>query len=80
MAIKGLPIINYYDQQRFKQFSPMDVANWYIVDAPSGKKKKALYPAMGRAHVSVNGVNELIFDAQPRKIFKSIDYMYVVSS
>lgn len=80
MAIKGLPIINYYDQQRFKQFSPMDVANWYIVDAPSGKKKKALYPAMGRAHVSVNGVNELIFDAQPRKIFKSIDYMYVVVS
>lgn len=78
MPIEKLPLWAGYDQQRFKQFSPADCANWYAVDSPSGKKGQALYPAMGRKHVSQNGVNLLNFDEQPRKIFKSIDFLYVI--
>lgn len=80
MPIKPLPIINGYDKQRFSQFSPCDVANWWIAQAPTGKKDNSLYPTMGRAHISVNGINQLVFDAQPRKIFKSIDFAYVIVS
>lgn len=80
MPIKPLPIINAYDKQRFSQFSPADIANWWIAQAPTGKKERALYPAMGRAHIQVNGINQLIFSTQPRKIFKSIDFAYVIVS
>lgn len=80
MPIKPLPIINSYDKQRFAQFSPADVANWWISQAPTGKQGSALYPAMGRAHINVNGINQLIFSQQPRKIFKSIDFAYVIVS
>ena len=77
--IEELPLWAGYDKQRFLQFSPADCANWYAVDAPSGKKGKALYPAMGRQRItSQTGVNLLNFDSQPRKIFRSIDFVYVV--
>jgi len=78
MPIKELPVFEGYDLQRFRQYSPRDVANWYTVEAPTGKKKGALYPAMGRRHIEFNDVNVLEFDAQPRKIFKSIDFVYVI--
>lgn len=80
MPIKPLPIINSYDKQRFVQFSPSDVANWWIAQAETGKKGQALYPAMGRKHINTNGINQLIFRQQPRKIFKSIDFIYVIVS
>ncbi len=78
MPIEQLPLWAGYDVQRFLQNSPADCANWYAVDAPSGKKGKALYPAMGRRHINVNGRNLLNFVAQPRKMFRSIDYVYVI--
>src|ERR1017187_7295048 len=76
--IREIPSWDGYDQARFIQFSPSDMANWYSVNAPTGKKQKALYPAMGRVHLNQNGQNILIYDQQPRKIFKSIDYVYIV--
>ena len=78
MPIKPLPIIGSYDKQRFTQYSPADVANWYLVQSPTGKKGYSLYPTLGRAHINIDGLNVLIFDQQPRKIFKSIDFLYVV--
>lgn len=80
MPVKPLPIINSYDKQRFAQFSPSDVANWWIAEAPTGKKGQALYPSPGRKHIVTNGINNLIFSEQPRKIFKSIDFVYVIVS
>lgn len=56
----------------------MDCANWYLTKAPTGKREHAMYPAMGRKHLSVNNVNLLQFSGFPRAIFKSINYMYVV--
>jgi hypothetical protein len=79
MPVKDLPIMNFYDVQRFLQYSPQDCANWYSVETPSGKKSKALYPTMGRKHItSSSGVNVLNYSTQPRKIFKSISFLYVV--
>lgn len=78
MAIEELPLFSGYDIQRFLQSSPSDCANWYAVESPTGKRGRALYPAMGRRHVNVNGVNLLNFVAQPRKIFRSIDFVYVI--
>ena len=76
--IEELPIFCYYDQQRFKQFGSMDCANWYGIQVESGKKQQALYPCMGRKHVRFLNQNRLIFNSQPRAIFKSINYFYVV--
>jgi hypothetical protein len=78
MPVEKLPIFCYYDQQRFKQFGSMDCANWYGIQVPSGKKKQALYPAMGRKHVVSLNQNKLIFDNEPRAVFKTINYFYVV--
>ena len=77
-AIQPLPIFSYYDKQRFTQFGAMDCANWYGIQVESGKKKQALYPAMGRQHVRFLNQNRLVFDSQPRAEFKSINYLYVV--
>lgn len=74
-----LPIFCYYDKQRFTQFGSMDCANWYGIQVDSGKKKQALYPAMGRKHINFLNQNRLIFAAQPRAQFKSINYLYVIS-
>lgn len=76
--IEPIPIFCYYDQQRFKQFGAMDCANWYGIKVDSGKKQQALYPAMGRQHVRFLNQNRLIFNAQPRVEYKSINYLYVV--
>lgn len=76
--IEDLPIFCYYDKQRFTQFGAMDCANWYGISVESGKKQQALYPAMGRQHVRFLNENKLVFNSEPRAIFKSINYMYVV--
>lgn len=78
MAIQPCPIIGSYNVQRFTQFGPEDCANWYITQADSGKKKAALYPTMGRHHVSYTGINRLIFQAEPRGAFRTVNYWYVV--
>lgn len=78
MPIKPLAINTYYDVQRFKQFSPQDSANWVTYEAPSGKKKIASYPAMGRRHIRFLNVNKLVFDVEPREIFRSIDFVYII--
>ncbi len=78
MTIEALPIFCYYDKQRFTQFGSMDCANWYGVAVESGKKKQALYPCMGRQHISFLNINRLIFNSEPRNIFKTINYYYVV--
>lgn len=78
MPIEQLPIFCYYDKQRFTQFGAMDCANWYGIAVESGKKQQALYPAMGRKHVRFLNINRLIFNAEPRAIYKTINYFYVV--
>lgn len=78
MPMTNLPIFCYYDKQRYTQFGSMDCANWYGVGVEDGKKQQALYPAMGRKHVNVLGANKLIFDAQPRATFKTINFAYAV--
>lgn len=77
-SCQPLPIFCYYDRQRFTQFGSMDCANWYGIQVESGKKKQALYPAMGRKHVRFLNQNRLIFNAQPRAEFKSINFLYVI--
>jgi len=76
--IEELPIFCFFDRQRFTQFGAMDCANFYGIKVDSGKKVQALYPAMGRKHISLFNENKLIFNSEPRAIFKSINYMYVV--
>lgn len=78
MPIQPLPIFCYYDVQRFTQFGSMDCANWYGIQVDSGKKKQALYPAMGRKHVNFQNQNRLVFAEEPRDIFRTINFMYVV--
>lgn len=75
---KELPIIGQYGIQRFKQFGPEDSANFYIVQGSNTKKPSSMYPVLGRKHISYNGVNSLIFNAEPRAIFRSINYWYAV--
>lgn len=74
------PIIGYFDRQRFLQFNPADAANWYLLENPQGKKKMAMYPAMGRRHINYLGQNRLIFVKEPRGLFNSINFGYVVVS
>lgn len=76
--IKPLPIIGGYGVQRFPQFGPEDSANFYIQGGKNTKRPYGLYPTMGRARVSYNGYTQLIYGQQPRKIFKSIKYFYVI--
>lgn len=78
MPIEPLEIFTYYDKQRFTQFGPMDCANWYGVLVEKGKLKQAMYPAMGRQHINFMGENKLIFNAQPRAVFKTVSYWYAV--
>ncbi len=76
--IETLPIFCYYDKQRFTQFGAMDCANWYGIQVESGKKQQALYPAMGRKHVSFLNQNKLVFNVEPTAFYKSFNYLYVV--
>jgi hypothetical protein len=79
MAVgRELPIIGSYDKQRFAQFNPEDCANWYCVENQNGKKQRAMYPAMGRRHINYLGINRLIFDAEPRSMFRSRNFSYFV--
>ncbi len=76
--IKPLPILGPYRRQRFKQASPEDCANWYLMKGENTKRPYYFIPCMGRAHVSYLGSNQLIFGSEPRGLFKTIKYMYVV--
>lgn len=76
--IEKLPIFCYYDVQRFNQFGTMDCANWYGIKVESGKDLQALYPAMGRQHINFLGENKLVFNGEPKAIYKSINFLYVV--
>ena len=77
-SIEQLPIFCWFDKQRFVQYGAQDCANWYMISCETGKEKTALYPVMGRQHVSFLNQNRLIFSEQPRAVYKSIKYMYVV--
>jgi len=76
--IKPLPIIGGYNRQRFAQWSPEDTANHYMVKGENTKRPYAMYPTLGRAHISSLGHNQLIFGNEPRGLFKSIKYAYIV--
>lgn len=78
MPVEQLPIFTYYNKQRFTQFGSMDCANWYGVAAPDTKKTQALYPAMGRKHITYFGQNQLIFNTEPSQLFRTINYFYVI--
>ena len=78
MTVTDLPIVGYYDVQRFRQFNPADTANWYMVPSEIGKKKVAMYPTMGRQHITFQGQNKLIFDDEPRSIYKTTNYWYAI--
>ena len=78
VPVEELPIIGPYNLQRFTQFCPEDNANWSITPAPRGKRPLAYYPAMGRQHIVYLGTNQLIFSAEPRAIFVSINFYYIV--
>jgi len=76
--IKPLPVIGKYNVQRFPQFSPEDVANFYVVPGENTKRPFAMYPTLGRQHITYGGINRLIFSLTPRTIFRTINYWYVV--
>ncbi len=76
--IAPLTISGPYNKQRFRQFSPEDSANWIMMQGQNTKRPNSMYPAMGRAHISFNGQNVLVFGTQPRGIFKTVKYAYVV--
>lgn len=76
--IKPLPIIGGYGVQRFKQFSPEDAANWVIYKGTDTKREYSMYPTPGRKHINYLGFNQLVFGSEPRGIFKTIQFFYVV--
>jgi hypothetical protein len=76
--IKDLPIIGPYNRQRFAQWSSEDTANFYMVKDDRTKENVALYPVMGRAHIRYAGINRLAFNTEPRVMFKTINYAYIV--
>ena len=78
MPIQTLPIFCYFDRQRFTQFGSMDCANFYGIQVESGKKQQALYPAMGRKHVTYLNENRLVYNTEPRDEFRTINYLYVI--
>jgi hypothetical protein len=72
------PFIGNYNIQRFKQWSPEDSANFYMVKGENTKEPYAMFPTLGRAHINYLGINQLVFGSEPRGLFKSINYCYVV--
>ncbi len=74
--VRDFPILGPYNRQRFAQWSPEDCSNWYLVKDDRTKQLIAMYPTMGRAHISYAGINRLAFFNEPRGIFKTIDYSY----
>lgn len=71
-------LIGQYDRQKFKQYNPEETSNWYITQSENGKNEFAFYPTMGRKHIRFLNQNRLIFDAQPRGIFKTVNFYYIV--
>lgn len=79
MAVKPLPqIFSYFNKARFTQAGSADCANWYNINIPDTKNNRAMYPAMGRRHFEFSNEVKLVFDAEPRFIFRSINFIYVV--
>lgn len=79
MPTEPLPIFAYYNRQRFVQHGCMDSANFYGILAEDTKNTQALYPAMGRQHISTPfGENKLIYNTEPKRIFKTINFFYVI--
>lgn len=78
MAVEALPIFAYYDKQRFIQAGCMDCANWHGLKGDGVKNVQALYPSPGRKHVEFLNKNRLIFDSEPRALYKTINFMYVI--
>lgn len=76
--IQPLPIIGGYGVQRFRQFGPEDSAGWYVKKGKNTKRPFSMYPQLGRAHINFLGQNQLIFSTEPRALFKSINFAYVV--
>ncbi len=76
--VENLPIIGGYNKQRFLQWSPEDTANWYIVKEENTKQPNAMFPTLGRSHINYLGINRLIYGSEPRGLFKSIKYAYIV--
>lgn len=77
-GIIPFPIIGPYNVQRFRQFGPEDTANFFLVKGQNTKRDYAMYPTLGRAHISYLGGNQLIFSAESRGIFKTVKYSYFV--
>jgi len=71
-------ILGKYDKQKFVQFNPEDTSNWYLAKSENGKNGVAMYPLPGRKHVNFLNINKLIFANEPRGLFKTIDFFYVV--
>lgn len=80
MPVTELPIFSYFNRMRFVQSGCMDIAGWYGVKVDGSKSGQMLLPTMGRKHVVALNENKLIFNAEPRAIFKSIDHAYVIES
>ena len=78
IRVEKVPVFTHYNKQRFEQFGSMDCANWYQVPVPETKDGVALYPAMGRKKVEALGLTKLVFQEQPRALFKTIDFAYAV--
>ncbi len=76
--IQPFNIIGGYNVQRFRQFGPEDTAGWYVKKGDNTKRPYAMYPQLGRAHINALGLNQLIFGKEPRGLFKSIQYAYIV--
>ncbi|HMH10571.1 MAG TPA: hypothetical protein VK553_07660, partial [Candidatus Nitrosopolaris rasttigaisensis] len=76
--IKPCNIVGGYNVQRFRQWSPEDAANWFMVKDENAKKQFAMYPIPGRAHINSTGTNQLVFGAEPRGLFKTIKYGYII--
>jgi hypothetical protein len=73
-------IIGQYDKQKFVQFNPEDTANWYIIKSQNGKNVYAMYPTLGRKHINFLSRNRLQFPTQPRAIYKTVKYYYIIAS
>ena len=77
-GIMPLPIIGPFNVTRFQQSCPEDSANFFIAKIKNGKREFNLWPVLGRAHISFNGINRLQFAIEPRGEFKTIKYAYFV--
>jgi hypothetical protein len=78
MPTEPLDIFAYYNRQRFTQFGSLDCANWYGVAAQDTKNVQALYPCMGRKHITMGGQNMLVFTEEPSQLFKTINFAYFI--